>query len=85
MIRTLFCSLSSPSVASAVITMKTKSNIGHINVAFDRERVKGLCYSGPLKFYLEIAAHRVGGSETLWDLGNYGLSNVWATGRSIVI
>jgi len=53
--------------------MKTKSNIGHTNVAFDRERVKGLCYSGPMEFYLEIAAHRVGGSETLWDLGNYGL------------
>ena len=45
----------------------------------------GRAYSGPMEFYLEIAAHRVGGSETLWDLGNYGLSNVWATGRSIVI
>jgi len=37
-----------------------------------------------MKFYMEIAAHRVCG-PILWDLGRYGLSNVWATGRSLVI
>jgi len=35
-----------------------------------------------MEFYSEIAAHRVCGPETL---GSYGLSNVWATGRAIVI
>ena len=49
-------------MASAV---KTKSDIGHKTMAFDRERVEGLFYSGPMEFYMEIAAHRVGGPETL--------------------
>ena len=35
-----------------------------------------------MEFYREIAAHRVCGPETL---GSYGLSNVWATGRAILI
>ena len=84
MVRTLFYSLSSPSVASAVIIIKTKSNIGHKNVAFERERVEGLCDRGPMEFVMEIAAHRVGGPETLCDLGRYGLSNIWATERPII-
>jgi len=64
-------------VAPAV---KTKSNRGHKTMAFDRERVEGLCYSGSMEFYMEIAAHRVCGLKTLWGLGSYGVSNVWATG-----
>jgi len=64
------------------VTVKTKSNIGYETVAFERERVYSLCYSGPMEFYREIFAHRVCGPETL---GSYGLSNIWATGHAIVI
>ena len=53
-------------------------------MGFTSQRVWSTGYCGPMGYGTEISAHRVGGHEKLWDIRDYGLSEVWVERGSTI-